>query len=262
MTKRLLPLLLILASAPAAFASIFVPINYNGPGAFGAQWHTSVIVSNRQATGFVSGTHAQFSICDGPPDSCGSPYLPAGMTSKVFSDSPHGLFINAANAGAAVFATVHIAAEPRDPDTEGTEIPIARDSDFGSSMKLVNVPTGVANGQPVRGLLRLYAPLPGGTGLPTPTGTVFVTVYDVKNPAVVAAKIEITLTQAEPDVVGYAELDLSRFASISPFVNIDVDAGQIAPVLQPVFPSSTVNVWGFVTITNNVTNTVITITPR
>lgn len=261
MTKRLLlTLLLVVAGAPAAFAGIFIPLNYNGPGAFGSQWHTSVVISNRSATGSL--LDALFLICPGTPDSCGSNFLLPNSTAKLLSDAPRGIYINAQDTSESAFATIHIAAEPRDPDTAGTEIPIARDSDFKALMKLVNVPTGVASGHPVRTLLRLYAFLPGGTGLPTPTGTVLITAYDVKNPSVAAVQIEVTLQVYADRELGYAEVDLSRFASVAPFVNLDVDAGHLDPVLQHDFPSATMNVWGFASVTDNATNAVITVTPR
>jgi hypothetical protein len=260
MTKRLLLLLVALIGAPAAFAGIFVPLNYNGPGAYGSQWHTSVIVSNRSGS-TLAGPGVLFSQCFVAPDFCGASYLYSGSTGKLLSDAPHGIYINS-ESGNAAFATVHIAAEPRDPDTEGTEIPIARDDDFGTSMKLINVPTGVASGHPVRALLRLYALLSGGTGLPNSSGTVIITAYDVKNPGVAATQIEVTLTAGGLSQPAYAEVDLSRFASIAPFVNLDVDAGHLSPDIQVHFPSSTMNVWGFATVTDNATNDVITITAR
>ncbi len=261
MTKRSLPLLIIvLIGAPAAFAGIFVPLNYNGPGAYGSQWHTSVVVSNRsQST--LAGPGVLFSQCFVAPDFCGASFLYSGSTGKLLSDAPHGIYINSDDSNAA-FATVHIAAEPRDPDTEGTEIPIARDDDFRASMRLINVPTGVASGHPVRALLRLYALLPGGTGLPNASGTVIITAYDVKNPGVAATQIEVTLTASGATQAAYAEVDLSRFASIASFVNLDVDAGKLSTTTQLHFPSSAMNVWGFASVTDNATNDVITITAR
>ena len=268
MTRRLyLSLAFAIALAPLASADILViPLVYNGPGAYGATWHTSVTVSNRsQHFWLASSGNLQFVYCEGAPDGCtgadGSPYLTTNMTGKIISDAPHGVVIN--DSEGAAFATAHIAAEPRDPDTEGTEIPIAHDADFVSSKKMVNVPTGVTSGHPVRVLLRLYALLPSSSPpFSSATGTVIITAYDLKNSSVAAAQIEVTLKAYAPGEPAYAEVDLSRFASIAPFVNLDIDAGQIDPVSHGTFPSSKMNVWGFATVTDNATNDVITISAR
>ena len=265
MTRRFL-FALALAIAPSAFAdTLVIPLVYNGPGAYGATWHTSVTVSNRsQRSSLGSPGNLQFVYCEGAPDGCtgtdGSPYLIANMTGRVIANAPHGMIIN--DFEGAGFATAHIAAEPRDPDTEGTEIPIAHGADFGTSKKMVNVPTSVTSGHPVRVLLRLYAILHDSTGDPHPTGTVVITAYDVKNSSVAAAQIEVTLKVYAPGEPGYAEVDLSRFASIAPFVNLDLDAGHIDPNPQTSCLVCRMNVWGFATITDNATNDVITIAAR
>src|SRR5258708_10990890 len=110
MTKRSLPLLIIvLIGAPAAFAGIFVPLNYNGPGAYGSQWHTSVVVSNRSQSSLAGPgvQFRQFNQCLVPAQGCGSAVLSPGSTGTLLSDAPHGLYISS-EFGTATLATLHI----------------------------------------------------------------------------------------------------------------------------------------------------------
>ena len=86
-----LVLLFVVAAAHAADPTvnkILIPLNYNGPGAYGTHWKTFVEINNRTSRDLT--TRTLLDPCP-PGVSCGSPYLSAGNTGRLVSDAPHGI---------------------------------------------------------------------------------------------------------------------------------------------------------------------------
>jgi hypothetical protein len=241
--------------------TILIPLNYNGPGAFGSHWHTLVLVNNRTNRDLT--TRTLLDICP-PGVDCASPYLIAGTTGRLVNDAPHGIIFSSPSAPISIgrlYASVHIAAEPNDPTTSGTEIPIATDADFDSTFVVLNVPTGALNSHPTRSLLRIYSLSFYGRG------QAFLTVYAHDNPAVPLGVMGVALVKSSyDDTPMYAEVDMSQFAALSPSVDVVIDAGTATRIPQNGDPNPGATfpfkVWGFVTVTDNATNQVATITAR
>jgi hypothetical protein len=257
--RKIYVTLLSLACTAAAFGQVaperlLIPLNYNGPGAYGAVWHTVVGISNLTNADTSAPPFAFRTPC-ADPTGCQDAILPAGSYATVDGNAPHGLILNRSvisEVKGHIYATVHIAAEPRDPRTAGTELPVARDADFTSSLVILNVPTTQSGGRPVRTLLRLYSMQPFASG------TAFITVYPSSSPTAALGGKLVTLRRAgqsasvEP---AYAELDTAELASVGPFVNL---------VIEPLSTNlgGSFQVWGFVTITDDSTNNITTITPH
>lgn len=264
MKKLVLGFLLLAAAFPVLAAdgsfALLIPLNYNGPGAYGATWHTVVEVNNRTSRDLVLLSN----LLDPCPPGvyCGSPYLQAGLTGRLVNDAPHGMVLRKYfGTDGRFYGSVHIAAEPHDPVSEGTELPVAKDSDFDTTFIVLNVPTGAVKGHPTRALLRIYS-------LEVlDHGKAFVTVFAHDNPSVPlrieAIELRKTTLKEEPM---YAELDVSRYASLSSSVDVAIDATTATRIEQPNVTGGLepqpFKVWGFVTVTDNATNEVTTITAR
>jgi len=243
---------------------LLIPLNFNAPGAFGAKWHTTAVVNNLTNYDLYAGGALLFDTC-GPNSTCSDLRVPEGSSALVASEKPHGAilntFTNIPYFTGDIFASVHIAAEPRDPRTAGTEIPLARDTDFLPTFAITNAPTGPLGGRPTRSLLRIYS-LDSFSN-----ASAFVSVYSQASPPVLLALAEVKMTGSgnvnnRSDPL-YGEIDLAQFASTGQFVNLVVDGGSGSYQVVPQVPQTgNLNIWGFVTITDNASNDVITITAR
>jgi hypothetical protein len=259
--RKIYVVLLSLACTAFAFGQVaperlLIPLNYNGPGAYGAVWHTVAAISNLSNADSNAAPYAFRTPCVADPNGCQDAILPAGSYATVDTNAPHGVIIGRSLAGDVkghIYATVHIAAEPLDPRTEGTELPVARENDFTTSVVIPNVPTTQSAGRPVRTLLRVYAIDTGFL-----SANVFITVYPSSSPNAALGGKQITLRRSsalafvEP---AYAEVDTAEFASVGPYVNLVIES--LRTNLNDPF-----KLWGFVTVTDDATNHITTITPR
>jgi len=107
---------------PFVFTQLLFPIDFAGPGAFGAQWITDNYLEDDNGKTKLTVT-----------GSASGRVVPVLRTSTVFANS-------------------RIRDLSRSAQTAGTEIPVVRENDFRDRVRLLNVPTG-AN---LRGLLRVW----------------------------------------------------------------------------------------------------------
>jgi hypothetical protein len=246
--KQILSILILLLSASAALANPFgnyvviVPVNPGTLlGANGTQWVTSLWVSN--------GSDRDTTIdCDAQP----CPVLKAHSTLQLpgapYAGLQHNGFVLKINSGFLPFAVPSdaISVELRTTDSStaphsaGTEIPVARPSDFKkTALTLPHVPL---NGHS-RALLRLY-------GLTNGTATVRVIGLTTNSTLV---ETTVSLAGANPAAPAtppsYAELSLPASAAADDAVRIEV------------VPSSDLAVWGFVSVTDNVSEQFTIISP-
>ena len=155
--------------------------------------------------------------------------------------------------------------EEKHPDAM-TEIPVARESDFRTaSTFLVNIPIQLPSNTTFRKLLRVYDPDQN------PDGQVLIRLWNVRggNSSVIAEqqvafKIFVpdpksTVDAGDRSVAGLIELDLERFAN--PLSKID-DPLNTSLAVEVVPLTANLRFWAMVTLTDDATQHVTTVTPH
>lgn len=105
---------------PSVFERLLIPILYNGPGAFGSQWVTEAKVEAQSAE--LDWFHDfERAACDGP---CSTPPELAD-----FRDHPAGMIVTVPRPQETLFS-LRIRDVSRNEISYGTEVPIARETDF------------------------------------------------------------------------------------------------------------------------------------
>jgi hypothetical protein len=244
---------LFLATAAAAQTSpILIPILFNGPGAGGSEWFTTVVVTNRGSE-HLQGRGVEFLRRSGCPIPEGCPIGHARrleLSQVTGPESLEGLLLHPLTADAelvevqAQFGEAH-------RHSNGIELPIARERDFRTTMFAFPL---VYAGHGTRTLLRLYSPDPIAgqrvriilrpTFLPT---TSFSEAYEVT--------LFVPDGTAMPLRPAFAQFDLTATVP-------DTGLGQVRVEVVPLETNGrTPRVWGFVTMTDNHTNEVTVMRP-
>jgi IPT/TIG domain-containing protein len=226
---------------PAFFEPVLFPVAFTGPGALGSQWHTQIYLRNENEYPLTvlplilfNGACASFECYLLPP---------ARSTQTTSVISPNGLlaFIPR-QAGPSVHLGVLVRDLSRQSEALGTEIPVVREKNlFNAPFELLNVPTDPR----FRVALRVY----------DIDSEVFayVTIYSLDSEdALVSTSLQSTSFNP-----GYAQISdlvaaFPRLAGEGP-LRIKIDPGVVGG------PHA---LWGFVSVTNNVTQHVTTIAPQ
>ncbi|HYO76900.1 MAG TPA: hypothetical protein VE010_10595, partial [Thermoanaerobaculia bacterium] len=153
---------LFLAAAAAAQSTspILVPIFYNGPGVNGAEWFTSVQITNRGSQ-HLDGRGITFLRRSGCPipEGCSLGHARRGETSEIEEpQSLEGLLLHPSAADADLIdVQAQFGERSRHASGLGVELPVARERDFRTTMfGFPVVPTRGGH----RTLLRIYSPDP------------------------------------------------------------------------------------------------------
>jgi hypothetical protein len=237
----------------SGYSPVLLPI-FSPPirGAFGSEFVTSVSIANRENAPItylgLDTSCFLFSPVLGPLN---VRYVEAGLgtsaqipTNCNYDSAARVLWVRSSDAGHASF-NIRVHDTSRNASSHGTEIPVVHPSDFSSApIVLAGIPTD----NRFRAMLRVY------TLDPRPL-TVLVSVNGVSNYLEMAAG----QTMFEP---GYASLPLNSPALGTPntgsYTVVVTPPGPPAGP-SPVFP--TPPVWAFITVTNNDTQEITTITP-
>jgi hypothetical protein len=228
-------------SGGRSWESVLLPVYLQNDlrGAFGSVWRTSL-------TAFNLGDNIVFR---GLSDRTGQQLSYGQFNPSVDSDQHQpGRIVSLSPAFGAkrIRLNVHVRDLSREASTLGTELgPIYEDDAFGpfATFALVNVPLG----DPYRQKLRVYRM---DVGQPAIVNMVF---YDAAGKDI--GFLSIT-SSTEPQVgdfqiyPGYLEVDLDR---------LDFLAGQATTTIEIVAPSG--RWWGYVSVTNNITQQITNITP-
>src|SRR5262245_6003960 len=119
---------LLLSTVGWAASVVLIPTLYVGSGAFESRWNTVVVLNNLSATAFTS-PGVRFVVLCTPDTSCESDAVSPGTFASIASPRPaNGLLLYLPSDDAPITFTARIAAAPRNADTEGTELPIVRES--------------------------------------------------------------------------------------------------------------------------------------
>ena len=222
----------------ALFERVLIPVLFNGPGAFGSQWATEVELLNRTAMPLVWLPRVSESL----------PAVAYNATESLESAGNH-------LAGLVLFLPrgydVRFGAVFRDLSREasqwGTELPIVREGEFEPTVVLLNVPFDSR----YRLQLRVY----GIEGF-----TFGARVSASQEGALLTKELAVQgacTVRDEPcnsNQPAYGSMDLGgAFPLLTGRVQLTVSA---APF------DYTRRIWAFVTVTNNVTQQVTTITPQ
>jgi len=226
---------------------LLVPVAISGAGAFGTNWRTELLVNN---------ANIQNVALTGPFT---SPALSV-KTIPVFSTASVTLVPPPGNAGAYLYvpkrlfenvtASLRVHDSTRDGDSWGTDVPVVPETQFKRFVMLVGVPADSR----YRTLLRVY----GYNASDTP---VRVDISDDATGEALAtheALLISGLSSVGPDAPAapsYAQIALdpllAPFAATHPRIHLEVTS-----TFDPPPP-----LWAFVSVTNNATQQVTTITP-
>lgn len=260
----LIPVLLLIAGSSAAqtFEKVLIPVWANGevPGAFGSRWVTELSVFSRQGRSSVVGL---------VPLPCNLTCVPTGLTPGQTIAGNLGnrrgpallVALRDEDLGESLSFQLRVRDLSRQSENWGTEIPVVRERNARLKVvELLDVPVEQEFRHNLRIYdfdaqaqaevrVRLYAYTPQEWD-PDPPGPVPTDRLVYENTA--RFKHEITL---DPRLqVGYIELNfLSTLATFRPGERMRVEITPVTPALR---------FWGFLTITNNNTQQISTITPQ
>jgi hypothetical protein len=240
---------------PSAYTPLLIPLIFQGPGAFGSQWFTEAIAYNESETAVTPLNPDVISTCPPNVSPCPSPAFAA----KSWAEFHHG---PNQPAGAVVWIPrsqekdLHFALHVRDlsraTDHHGTEIPVVREHELLDAVHLLNVP--VTSG--FRHTLRVY-----DLGF-TDSRRVSVAAYSPTNELIASTTLD--LSAADEGCLGGpvgCTPNLPRYGTVSDIVP-PAAAGSEAIRLEIRSIDTGMRLWAFVSVTNNSTQQITTITPQ
>jgi hypothetical protein len=224
--------------ADADFERVMFPLNYDGPGAHGAEWRTRITVRN-----------------DAPVEtwtepSLKAPFLSPGERATFPTEARDGgafLYVPRGLEPDLVYAS-HIFDASRMQSTIGTEMPVVRAEDTSHEIKLLNVRVG----EGYRSLLRIY------DFDATPMRDVNVVIARAEPPVVfrrvtLGPGIVCLVPPCRQPAPTFATLDLSAIPELQGETAVDVTISALA---------NDARLWAFVSVTNNETQQVTLWTPQ
>jgi hypothetical protein len=206
-----------------------------------------VIVSNFSG-GRIDGNGILFTTPDCIINVCMSPFLERGEAGAILLPTPpNGMFLPASDQD--VVVDVKIAGAPLERGETGTELPVARETDFvDTSLRFSRVPV---TDEDVRVTLRIYGfPEDGETKVRVEIGRTW-------SLTSVEQELDLSLRQAPP----IARVEQPAFASQTLFLSPEqqdprgVDDRVVVSPL-PRADGSRPRIWGFITVTDNETQAV------
>lgn len=279
--KRMLLVLLFLAVSsahaqtemtPSDFEMVLVPVYLDQvrPGALGSLWRSELVVRNEgsEPADIFQTECAHFCTCNPRPATCagGQPLAPgalfSGFNSVLVSDgfSPvnPGIFLFLRKPAASnVALNLRVRDLSRSSESYGTGIPVVRQSGMLTRMAhLLDIPTDAR----FRQHLRIY-----GISSPSGRADVRVRISPLDSTAILAEQtLSLRPAERQPSIPtgpgfisfpSYAEISAltSTFPAIQGSARVRIDVEPMTPGL--VF-------WTFVSVTNNDTQEITTVTPN
>lgn len=247
-----------LPSNRADFVRYLVPVTSVAiPGANGSLWASELTVSNSSEKPFA----VIWNYCTLPLTPCPGAVIPANWTLQptVFSrgDGTDGTFIYIPKVmNPNVGMSLRVRDLSKNAQSFGTEIPVVPDAAYGGPLHLVGIPTDPK----YRATLRLYghneSPITVQVSVFSEDTNQLIERYMVDLQGVVtAAPVEF------PEYPSYAQFD-----PLTPAVRASGQRVRITLYSaiwdSLISPQPTLPVWGFLTVTNNETQQVTTVTPK
>jgi len=239
--------------------TILIPTLYNGPGAFGSRWWSAVVINNHSDVAFSS-PGVQFGIECPIPEGCQSSSIPQGQFGVVAGPAAaNGLLLHGDPAVLASLAFHGRFGQGTNYLTNGTEIPIVRETQFVRGPIHFPYVTLYDTPQAVRATLRIYGPdaVPGTT--------VRVEVRHWDNPSG-TPKASETVALSVPSSTGEVPL-FPAFAQVSltndfPFDQLLGSSFNISVVPLPLPSGEMPRIWAFISTTENGSQQVNVQTPQ
>jgi len=250
------------ATVLAAVTPVLVPTFYEGPGAFGSQWRTTVVVNNLSDSQ-LSGNGVMFRTVCSIPEGCSTPQVEPGQFGSIESpQAPNGILLYpTAEQAEKVAFSAHFASFPRQAFTGGSELPIVREKDFRPELlTLPYVTFGTGGTSFVRSRLRIYT-LDGQSSV-----SVRVELrpwFFPTTPPTFTKIVRLTPatggTPNAPLFPAFAQVDLQLEFSGAV---LQAGAWNISLVPLPIASGDVPRIWAFVTVTDNATQDVTVHRPQ
>lgn len=220
---------------PSLFERVLIPVFFNGPGAFGSQWATEVVMVNRSPRPLRWLPRVSGSLPPIPADATVSLEGIGNHLTGLVLFLPRGYDVRFA----AVFRDVS-----REASQWGTELPIVREDEFEPTVTLPNVPFDPR----YRLQLRIY-------GIDGHSFRVHVAPSSSESR-------EITVAGACTRPNEPCNSRQPAFASVDLGAAFPQLAGRQQIRISPATFDFTRKIWAFVTVTNNETQQVTVMTPQ
>ncbi len=213
---------------PVVFEPILFPLSFQGPGAFGSQWTTESFL-------FQNGSRSFFR--DPLPCSGCTNVMTLGSKQLTNDSNPwgHVLYAIRGTTSALDFAS-RIRDTSRQAQTAGTEVPVARETDFRSQLRFQNVPADAR----YRATLRLWS-LSGGPN------------FALGVDATPSQQGTLSVSAIPGTSMSFGSLDVTSLLAGGSPTSLTVSSSSAL---------NTASIWGIVSITNNDTQQVTIISPQ
>ena len=221
---------------PAFFEPVFFPIAFSGPGALGSQWTTQITLRNDNDYSVPVLPLSTFNL--GCVLECDS-LVTKNSTRTTGINTPNGFFAYVPRqASPAVHFNTLIKDLSRQSEALGTEIPVVREKDFfGRPLELLNVPTDPR----FRVALRVFGASAGASLTIQPLNSDDPLVSTVVVPTGTPPVAQISdLVATYPQLAGKGNLRIT----LTPTIRGNPD------------------LWALISVTNNATQHVTTISPQ
>lgn len=260
MRSTLFALLFLAATQLSAQSStILIPTLYNGPGAFGSRWWSAVIINNHSEAPFTT-PGLQFGINCPIPEGCVSDTIPPGQFGGVAGPlAANGLLLHGDPAVLANLAFHGRFGQGTNYLTNGTELPIVRESEFVRGPIHFPYVTLYDTPQAIRATLRIYGP----DAVPGTTVRVEVRHWDVPTGSAKASEtVPLSVpssTVSLPLFPAFAQVSLSNDF---PFDQLLGDSFNVSVIPLPLPSGETPRIWAFISSTENGSQLVSVQTPQ
>lgn len=241
------------APDPVAYTPVLVPLIFSGPGAFGSQFITEATFRNESDVVITPLNAGAISTCPPNVSPCPAPPFAARAWDSFHhgAEYPTGLVLWIPRSQEPdMHFSLHVRDISRAAEGAGTNIPVVREDELQGEVHLLNIP--VASG--FRHTLRIYDLDFENAGAVTLEA--FSSSGDL-----IDARV-ITLTRAEDPCAipeGCAP-NRPRAAIVNDLVTPREVPQAVRFVIRPTDPG--MRLWAFVSITNNTTQQITTVTPE
>jgi hypothetical protein len=225
---------------PAFFEPVLFPVIYNGPGPFGAQWDTELTLRNSNDYSIAAPNNLFTAFCFpgcAPSPAADTTYLVVGQR------RPDGRLEYYPRHAMPRLNFNSVVRDISRTQNLGAEVPVLRETDlYDGPFTIANVPA-------------------------EPDFRISLRLYDIAGPSTVAIRIATinndfdvvnTTRTLEANETGAASLLIADLAREFPAI---ANRGPLEIEITPVQPSGR-TLWGFVSLTSNVTNQVTVVSPH